>query len=216
MGAPKWCPLERFTRAISLSYNLLAATERVDKGRHLGGSLATPAGASGPVPTDQLGGSDGRRHVFPRKKGGAEIGNTKKGKGTKIMLMIDGEGTPLSAFITSASHAEVNTIETLVETRVPEKKPRRLLYDRAADADWIRESLAAKEIELICPHRRGRKKPATQDGRKLRRYRRRFKVERTIAWLMNLRRLVVRYEYHDYLFEGFLQLGCMFTILKWF
>lgn len=132
------------------------------------------------------------------------------------MLMIDGEGIPLSAFITSANHAEVNTIETLVENRVLEKKPKRLLYDRAADADWLRTSLATREIELICPHRRGRQKAATQDGRALRRYVRRFKVERTISWLLNLRRLVVRYEYYDHLFEGFLQLGCLFTIIKRF
>lgn len=132
------------------------------------------------------------------------------------MLMIDGEGIPLSAFITSANDAEVNTIETLVENRVLEKQPQRLLYDRAADADWVRASLRTRNIELICPHRHGRKKPPLQDGRALRRYSRRFKVERTISWLMNLRRLVVRYEYHDYLFEGFLQLGCLFTIIKWF
>ena len=132
------------------------------------------------------------------------------------MLMIDGEGVPLSAFITSAQHAEVNCIETLVESRVADKKPKRLVYDRAADADWVRSSLAQREIELICPHRRGRKKPPLQDGRALRRYRRRYKVERTFSWLLNLRRLVVRYEYYDHLFEGFLHLGCLFTIIKWF
>ena len=131
------------------------------------------------------------------------------------MLMIDGNGTPLSAFTLSASCAEVNTIETLVENRVTKKQPERLLYDKAADADWIRTNLDARGIELVCPHRRGRKNPI-QDGRALRRYRRRYKVERTISWLFNLRRLVVRYEYHDYLFEGFVQLACLFTILKWF
>ena len=144
------------------------------------------------------------------------MGNTKKGKGTKIMLMIDGEGIPLSAFITSASTAEVNTVETLVDTCLLEKAPQRLLYDKAADADWLRTSLANRQIELICPHRRGRKKPATQDGRPLRRYWKRFKVERTISWLFNSRRLTVRYEYHDHLFEGFVQLGCLFTIIKRF
>lgn len=132
------------------------------------------------------------------------------------MLMVDGEGTPLSAFTTSASTAEVHTTETLVELRVTEKKPKRLLYDRALDADWIRESLTQRGVELICPHRRGRKKPPLQDGRPLRRYKRRYKVERTISWLMNLRRLVTRYEYHDYLFQGLVELGCLFTILKWF
>ena len=131
------------------------------------------------------------------------------------MLMVDGEGTPLSAFITSASTAEVHATETLVDERVTEKQPKRLLYDRALDADWIRKSLQQRGIELICPHRRGRKNPQ-QDGRPLRRYKRRYKVERTISWLQNLRRLVTRYEYHDYLFQGFVELGCLMIILKWF
>lgn len=132
------------------------------------------------------------------------------------MLMIDGEGIPLSAFITSANNAEVNAVETLVDNSVLEQRPEHLLYDRAADADWLRDALASRHIELVCPHRRGRKKPPTQDGRPLRRYWRRFKVERTISWLFNFRRLTVRYEYHDHLFEGFVQLGCLFMILKWF
>ena len=144
------------------------------------------------------------------------MGHTKQGKGTKILLMIDGQGIPLSVFITAANHAEVNCIETLVEARVAARKPKRLLYDRAADADWLRTSLRGRGIELVCPHRRGRQKPPTQDGRPLRRYRRRYKVERTISWLQNMRRLTVRYEYYDHLFEGFVQLGCLLMILKRF
>lgn len=132
------------------------------------------------------------------------------------MLMVDGEGTPLSVFTTSASTAEVHTTETLIDERLSDKKPTRLLYDKAADADWLRESVKQRGIELICPHRRSRKKPPLQDGRSLRRYKRRYKVERTISWIMNLRRLVTRYEYHDYLFQGFVELGCLFIILKWF
>jgi transposase len=49
---------------------------------------------------------------------------------------------------------------------------------------------------LIVPHRRNRKKPPTQDGRKLRRDRRRWKVERTFTWFRNFRCLVVRWEGH--------------------
>ncbi len=49
----------------------------------------------------------------------------------------------------------------------------------------------------IAPHRRYRTKPKTQDGRPLRRYKRRWKVERLIAWLQNFRRVIVRYEYYS-------------------
>jgi hypothetical protein len=73
-------------------------------------------------------------------------------------------------------------------------KPRRLIYDKAADSDALRLRLKKRGIELICPHRSNRKRPMLQDGRSLRRYRRRWTIERTVAWLGNFRRLVVRYE----------------------
>jgi transposase len=47
---------------------------------------------------------------------------------------------------------------------------------------------------MIAPHRENRKKKKTQDGRKFRRYKRRWKVERLFAWHSNFWRLVVRYE----------------------
>ncbi|MDI7207840.1 transposase [Leptospira santarosai] len=52
-------------------------------------------------------------------------------------------------------------------------------------------------IKVIEPHRKNRKQ-ATQDGRKLRRYKQRWKIEHLFAWLQNFRRLVVCYEYHDF------------------
>jgi transposase len=130
------------------------------------------------------------------------------------MLLIDGNGNPLSIDIAGANQAEVNLIEPLIQQRTTQKKPRRLMYDRAADSDPLRERLRLQEIELICHHRKNRKKPPTQDGRKARRLKRRYRVERTISWLFNCRRLVVRYEYYDHLFLGFAQLACLFTMLK--
>jgi transposase len=130
------------------------------------------------------------------------------------MVLADGNGLPLAADIASASPAEVTLIERLLTKRVLRRRPKRLLYDRAADSDPLRSRLRRRGTELICPHRRGRKRPPTQDGRPLRRYKRRWKIERSISWLFNYRRLVVRYEYHAHLFYGFLQLACVFTMLK--
>jgi transposase len=132
------------------------------------------------------------------------------------MLMTDGQGLPVSAFTTSAQYAEVNTIETLVDIQVAGKRPARLLYDKAADADWLREALRRRGIEQITPHRRGRRKPPQQDGRSLRRYKKRWKIERTISWLFYQRRLLVRHEFHAHLFEGFLHLACMMLCLNRF
>jgi transposase len=208
--------MERFTRAISIAIDLLAAVERLGRRGRVPTSVGSSAQAARSVEGDQLGRVDRGRDVFPGKKRGAEVGNTKKGKGTKIMLLVDGEGTPLGAEIASASEAECHLIEPLIGNRTCRRRPQRLLYDKAADSDPLRQRLAARNIELICPHRKSRKRAATQDGRKLRRYKRRYKVERTISWLFNYRRIIVRYDYWDHIFTGFVQLGCLFTILKRF
>jgi transposase len=67
---------------------------------------------------------------------------------------------------------------------------------------------------MICPHRRNRKKPKTQGGRKLRRYKRRWKFERTFAWLSNYRRLVVRWERSLVVYQGFFHLACALIALS--
>jgi hypothetical protein len=52
--------------------------------------------------------------------------------------------------------------------------------------------------------------------RKLRRYKRRWKVERLFAWLGNFRRLVGRYEWRVENYLGFVRLGCVMILLRQF
>lgn len=132
------------------------------------------------------------------------------------MVLVDGAGLPLAINVDSASPAEVSLIEPLLDEAVTPYVPGRLVYDRAADSDPLRQRLASRGIELICPHRRGRVRPATQDGRPLRRFRRRWIIERTIGWLQNFRRLVTRYEYYSFLFHSFAKLACMMIVLRRF
>jgi len=132
------------------------------------------------------------------------------------MVLTDGNGLPLSADISSASPAEVTLIETLLDQRILRCPISRLIYDKAADSDPLRERLNSRGTELVCPHRSNRSKPATQDGRKLRRYKRRWKVERSISWIQNFRRIVTRYEYHAHLFHGFVKLACLVVTLNRF
>src|ERR671933_1100980 len=135
-----------------------------------------------------------RWHLRGREKRGHKVGKTKRGKGTKLMAVADSAGLPLAVYAESASPHEVTLVrETLVQSFTAER-PARLIGDKAYDSDPLDEELAEQGIELIAPHRANRKKPRTQDGRKLRRYKRRWKVERLFAWLSNFRRLVVRYE----------------------
>jgi transposase len=67
---------------------------------------------------------------------------------------------------------------------------------------------------MIAPHRRSRKERKTQDGRKLRRYKRRWKIERLFAWPSNFRRLVMRYEQRAEKYLSFVRLGCIVMLLR--
>jgi transposase len=142
------------------------------------------------------------------------VGKTKRGKGTKLMAMADRFGLPLATCAASATPHEVTLVAPTLDSRFIDDLPRRLIGDRAYDADSLDAALAACGIEMIAPHRRGRVRPKTQDGRPLRRYRRRWKIERLFAWLGNFRRLVVRYERHALNYLGFVQLGCIVILLR--
>ena len=74
--------------------------------------------------------------------------------------------------------------------------------------------LAARGFTLIAPHRRGRKRPRTSDGRRLRRYKRRWIVERTFAWLHSYCRVATRFEKKIDLYDGFVHLACAFVALN--
>ena len=81
--------------------------------------------------------------------------------------------------------------------------------------DGIDERLMTRYgTEMISPNKSNRKVP-TQDGRALRRYVRRWKIERLFAWLFNFRRLVVRYEYHAENFQGFVHLAAAIILLRY-
>ena len=155
-----------------------------------------------------------RCDLCDREKGGAAVGKTKRGKGTKLVAVADSAGAPVAVHTSSASPHEVTLAENTVQQRFTEDVPQRLIGDLAYDSDPLDARFAKQGIELIAPHRENRSKPATQDGRALRRYRRRWKVERLFAWLQNFRRLVVRYEYHVENFLGFVHLGCMLILLR--
>ena len=94
--------------------------------------------------------------------------------------------------------------------------PKRLIADRAYDADWLRSLMEALDGELICPHRKNRKRPSRQDGRKLRRYAKRWKVERLFAWLGNWRRLLVRHERLLPVYAGFFKIACVMILIRHF
>jgi transposase len=135
----------------------------------------------------------------------------------KIEIVIETGGLPIALAIDAANVGEtalglaaVAGISASVE--VAGGTP--LIGDRGYDSDDLREEMLEEDLILIAPHRKNRVQPSMNDGRRLRRYKRRYKVERTFAWLHSYRRAVIRYERYADLFEGFVSLACAIICLN--
>src|SRR3989449_3988479 len=150
------------------------------------------------------------------KGGGDEIGKTRRGKGVKILAIVDRHGLPLSVSTHAANHHEVRLVQLCFDFYMIEAKPENLIGDRAYDSDPLDAELRKDGIEMIAPHRGNRCTPATQDRRRLSRYMRRWLVERFFAWIQWQRRILVRWEYHAHNFLGFVQLACLVILFKRF
>src|SRR5208283_3086717 len=94
------------TRRVSLTLDLLAAVATVARGRGLAGGLARAPGRVGCGRTAAMGGDLLGRQLRSGEKGGSAVGKTKRGKGTKWMVLVDGQGLPLGVRLESASPAE--------------------------------------------------------------------------------------------------------------
>src|SRR5919204_3504810 len=94
------------------------------------------------------------------EKGGPKVGTTKRGKGTKWMVLVDGAGTPLGAYLEAASPAEVTLLERTLDTVAvgrpgkpgrPRQRPARLIADRGDDSHPRRARLVRRGIAPIIP-----------------------------------------------------------------
>lgn len=128
------------------------------------------------------------------------------------MALVDAQGRPIALFVTSAAPAEVTLVQDTLDALLVAQLPERMIGDKAYDSDALDDELWWQGIEMIAPNRRKRRK--TQDGRKLRRYRRRWKVERLFAWADNFRRLVVRYDFYQQTHQGFWNLAALLILLR--
>lgn len=114
----------------------------------------------------------------------------------------------------SASPHEVTLVEPTLDETLTVGRPTRLIGDRAYDSDPLDQRLAARGISLIAPHRCNRTRPATQDGRALRRYKRRWKIKRLFAWLNKFKRVITRWDRCHERFTAFVHLACSMILLR--
>jgi transposase len=163
---------------------------------------------------DRLGRMLYRWQLCSGQKGGCGVGKTKRGKGSKIMAIADSNGLPVAISTHGASPHEVNLVKETLSKGFTKAKPKRLIGDMAYDSDPLDRELKKLKIKMIAPHKSNRVKPATQDGRELRRYKRRWKVERLFAWIQQFRRCQTRFDYYGQNYLAFVQIACMVILLR--
>jgi transposase len=149
---------------------------------------------------------------YRAKKGGEKIGPnpTDRGKnGSKRHILVDRNGIPLACAISAANVHDSMMFETLIDAvrpiRQPRGRPRRrpdkLHADKGYDFPRCRRALKQRRIKDRIARR------GVEDGKRLGRHR--WVVERTLSWLSERRRLVVRYERRADIHQAFLTLGCI-------
>ncbi len=130
------------------------------------------------------------------------------------MAIADALGLPIAVGISSASPHEVTLVEETHDNAFVADAIHRLIGDNAYDSNGLDERLLEERaIELVAPNLSSRKR-MSQGGRPIRRYRRRWKIERLFARLHSCRRPVIRYERHAKNFLGFVYLGCICILLR--
>jgi len=139
--------------------------------------------------------------MLPAPLGGSDTGPnpTDRAKcGTKRHLLIDGNGAPLGLHLSSANRHDMKGLATLLSSgliltrpKPSRRKPQHLCLDKAYDYDEI-DKLVAAHGYVAHIKRRGQ---SDQPGVGETVYpARRWKVERTISWLNNMRKLRTRWE----------------------
>lgn len=130
------------------------------------------------------------------------------------MAIADSAGLPVAVSIADGSKHDVSLVGEVIDEAF-DQLPDKLIGDKGFSSQKLVDELKAQDIELIAP-KHPRHKNRKVDGRKLRRYKRRWKVERLFAWLKRYRRINTRWDRKAENYLGFLHLGCITLLVRHF
>ena len=135
----------------------------------------------------------------------------------KLEIVVDANGLPLGMATAGANVSEQDLLLPALDDvplELPDGTP--VIADKGHDSDPLRDKLEEAGFEPIIPHRKNRVKPSRNDGRRLRRYCRRWRVERTNAWLHCFRGLAVRWAHYSFMYVGLVYLSFIQLALQRF
>ena len=116
------------------------------------------------------------------------MGRSRGGLTTKIHAVTDAQGTAIKIALTPGQVHDAKAADAMLDGLTPAKA---FLGDKAYDADWIRERLAAQGLTPNIPPRRDRLEQRAFDKGL---YKQRNQVERFFNRIKHFRRIATRYE----------------------
>jgi transposase len=135
----------------------------------------------------------------------------------KLEVVTDATGLPLGLAVAGAEVSEQKLlVPALKDVPLEVSTGTPVIADKGHDADALWDEVEAVGLVAVIPHRRNRLRPSQNDGRRLRRYRRRWLIERTHAWLHSYRGLAVRWCYDSFLYVGLVYLSFIHLALRRF
>jgi len=135
----------------------------------------------------------------------------------KLEVVTDKSGLPLGVAADAADVPETDLLPPALEAvpvDVPPGTP--VIADKGHDSDPLRDEVEAGGYTPIIPHRKNRVKPSRNDGRRLRRSRHRWRIERTNAWLHCYRGLAVRWSSYSFIYVGIVYVSFIHIALQRF
>jgi transposase len=139
------------------------------------------------------------------------------------MVYVDGTGIPIALEVETAQKSEVKlALQTVDQVSIegrplhPRKRAETICADKGYDSQWLREALRARNIKPKIPkkRKRGQKDEPLYNQKIAEFYRTRWIVERTISWFSWYRRILMRWERQDDVYEAFVTLTCIMICLK--
>jgi transposase len=119
------------------------------------------------------------------------LGRSRGGLGTKLTLVCDEQGTPLSAALGPGQEHDIRRLPEAMERALGLARPQRLTGDKAYSVAWVRAWLRGRRIQPVIPSRKDQRPDPGFDREQ---YRKRNVVERLVSWLKESRRVATRYE----------------------
>ena len=135
----------------------------------------------------------------------------------KLEVVTDASGLPLGQATAAANVSEMDLLKPALDdvpVAVPPGTP--VIADKGHDADPLRDEVEGDGYRPVIPHRKNRVKPTRNDGRRLRRYKRRWTVERTNAWLHCYRGVAVRWSHYSFMYVGMVYIAFIHMALQRF